>query len=101
MAEIRWTSEAETWLRDIYEYIATDNPSAAIKVVEGIYDKVQILRQFPEIGYVYRAEEEGEIRIILFGHYRIVYLWWNGKDVVNILGVFHGALDIDRYIEMA
>lgn len=81
MAEIRWTSEAETWLRDIHEYIATDNPSAVIKVVEGIYDKVQTLRQFPEIGYVYRTEKEGEIRIILFGHYRIAYLWWNQKDV--------------------
>jgi len=40
VAEIRRTSEAEIWLRDIHEYIATDNPSAAIKVVEGIYDKV-------------------------------------------------------------
>jgi toxin ParE1/3/4 len=101
VAEIRWTSEAETWLRDIHEYIATDNASAAIKVVEGIYDKVQTLRQFPEMGYVHHTEKEGEIRIILFGHYRIAYLWWAEKDVVSVLGVFHGALDIDRYIEMA
>lgn len=29
MAAIRWTFEAETWLKDIYDYIAHDNPSAA------------------------------------------------------------------------
>lgn len=43
MAEIRWTYEAEIWLKDIYDYIALDNPPAAEQVVEGIYDKAQIL----------------------------------------------------------
>jgi len=100
MAKIRWTSEAETWLRDIYGYIATDNPLAATKVVEGIYNKAQILRQFPEIGYIHRAELEGEIRILLYGHYRIAYLLRKEENVVDILGVFHGALDIDRYLDV-
>jgi plasmid stabilization system protein ParE len=98
MAEIRWTSEAETWLRDIYDYVAADNPEAAIRVIEGIYEKAQRLKNFPDIGYIYRSEEEGEIRILLYGHYRIAYLRQKEKDVIDVLGVFHGALDIDRYI---
>jgi toxin ParE1/3/4 len=98
VAEIRWTSEAETWLRDIHDYIAEDNPQAASRVVEGIYEKAQILRRFPDIGHIYRSEEEGEIRILLYGHYRIAYLRRQEKDFIDILGVFHGALDIDRYI---
>lgn len=44
MAEIRWTDEAATWLSEIYEYISEDNPVAAQKVVEGIYEKAQVLR---------------------------------------------------------
>jgi len=44
MAEITWAEEAQRWLKDIFEYIAADNPEAA-----------------------------------------------------DILGVFHGALDITRY----
>ena len=43
MEKIRWSHEAEQWLREIYEYIAQDNPSAAEKVVSGIYDKAQLL----------------------------------------------------------
>ena len=100
MAEIRWTSEAETWLRDIYNYIAADNPDAAINVIEGIYNKAQTLRQFPETGYIHRVEAEGEIRILLYGHYRIAYLCHKETDFIDILGVFHGALDLDRYLKL-
>ena len=97
MAEIRWTFEAETWLKDIYNYIAHDNPSAAAKVVEGIYEKAQLLKEDPEIGYKYRSEPEGEIRILLYGHYRIAYLLASNKPI-DILGVFHGAMEIERYL---
>jgi len=55
MAEIKWTSEAVVWLEDIHKYIANDNPVAAYRVVEGIYNKVQVLSDFPEIGYLYRS----------------------------------------------
>ena len=53
MAKITWTSEAERWLKDIYDYIAADNQGAAARVIAGIYEKAQILAQFPEIGYRY------------------------------------------------
>ena len=97
MVEIRWTIEAEVWLRDIYDYIAHDNPSAAARVVDGIYEKAQLLMEHPEIGYKYRSESEGEIRILLYGHYRIAYLLADDKSI-DILGIFHGALEIDRYL---
>ena len=96
MAEIRWSHEAEQWLREIYDYIAQDNPTAAGKVVSGIYDKAQLLSDSPEIGYKYREEPEGEVRILLYGHYRIAYII--ADDFIDILGVFHGALQIERYL---
>ena len=51
MAEIICTSEANHWLKDIFDHIAEDNTNAANNVVNGIYDKTQILKEFPEIGY--------------------------------------------------
>ena len=97
MAKINWTFEAELWLKDIHDFIAKDNPNAATRVISGIYKNVQILKDFPEIGYKYKGEPESEIRILLYGHYRIAYLIRN-KDNIDILGVFHGALDIERYL---
>lgn len=97
MAEIRWTAEAETWLKDIYDYIAQDNPKAAVRVVESIYQKAQLLKSYPLAGYRYCSVPEGEVRILLYGHYRIAYLL-AGESPIDIIGVFHGALDIDRYL---
>ncbi len=50
MAEVSWTNEAQRWLNDIFEYIAADNPQAAARTVEGIYERAQDLRRFPKLG---------------------------------------------------
>jgi len=92
---ITWTDEAERWLEDIFEYIAIDDSIAASRVVNDIYERAQVLKAHPEIGYRYQASSR-EVRILLYGHYRITYLVKNNKDV-EILGVFHGALDISKY----
>ena len=97
MANLRWTAEAENWLKDIYDYIAVDNPVAAIDTVEGIYERAQVLLLHPEIGARYDVIEDRNIRVLLYGHYRIAYIVKPNKDI-DMLGVFHGALDIDRYI---
>ena len=97
MVEINWTEEAQVWLKDIHSYIAQDNKKIASRVVNEIFNKIQILSSFPKIGYQYQNNENLEIRVLLYGHYRIVYLV---KDELNIdiLGVFHGSLDIERYL---
>lgn len=95
MAEVNWTDEAERWLRDIFEYIAADNPDAAQRIIAGIYERVRLLNDFPEAGYRYDDSEQ-HVRILLFGHYRIAYLIRVDGNI-DILGVFHGALDIDKY----
>jgi toxin ParE1/3/4 len=98
MAQITWTREAEEWLREIYEYIAQDNPTAAEKVTSGIYRRIQTLLKFPKAGHRYREEPEGDVRVLLYGHYRIAYLHHKDGNI-SILGVFHGAMEIDRYLQ--
>ena len=95
MAEITWTSEALRWLEDIFEYIAADNRAAASGTVEGIYERAQVLAQYPEMGHRY-LHSSRNVRIILYGHFRIAYLVKDDGNV-DILGVFHGSLDITKY----
>lgn len=97
MVDICWTEEAELWLKNIHDYIALDKNIIAKKVVTEIYQKVQILQLFPRIGYEYENSQDKEIRILLYGHYRIAYLI-KDENTIDILGVFHGALDIERYL---
>jgi plasmid stabilization system protein ParE len=95
VAEVAWTEEALAWLRDIHDYIAEENPAAAMRVAEGIYERVDQLRVHPESGYRYEQSSR-HVRILLYGHYRIAYEVDSERDV-TILGVFHAALDIARY----
>lgn len=95
MAEITWTAEAQRWLQDIFEYVAADNPQVAARTVQGIFERAQDLVSFPEMGHRYSPSTR-HVRILLYGHYRIAYLVKDDRNV-DILGVFHGSLDIARY----
>ena len=95
MALIAWTDEARRWLEDIFEHIAADNPQAATRTVQGIYERAQVLATFPEIGHRHQLSQRN-VRILLYGHYRIAYLVKDDGNI-DVLGVFHGSLDITRY----
>jgi len=96
VAEVNWTEEAERWLEDIFKFIADENPDTAARVISELYERAQVLIQHPRIGYLYEPSQRN-VRILLYGHYRIAYLVKTNNEV-DILGVFHGALDIGRYL---
>ncbi len=95
MARLIWTEESERWLKDIFDYIASDDPHAAASVVNGIHKRAQLLLQFPQSGYRYGNSAEN-VRVLLYNHCRIAYVI-EGADI-TVLGVFHGAIAIERYL---
>lgn len=97
MVELNWTHEARVWLRGIYEYIAEDDPETAKRTVDSIFQRAQVLKEFPRIGHRYEDYAAAKIRILLYGHYRIAYFIKSKAEIV-ILGVFHGALDLERHL---
>lgn len=98
MARLIWTSEARWWLGEIYGFISGDNPDAAQRVVQGIFSRAQLLAEFPELGYAYRPRTYPGVRVLIYGRYRIVYKV-EGEGIF-ILGVFHGALDLKRHLQL-
>ena len=90
MAEINWTRESEIWLEDNYDYVAADDPEAAERTVTLIYEKAQLLRNHPRLGYKYEPERSREVRILLYEHYRIAYLVTPGGNIES--SVFFMAL---------
>ena len=98
MAQVTWTREAQVWLRDIYDFIAVDNPAAAGRVVAGIHASGRSLQQHPRLGERYPHITNREVRVLVHGHYRVAYLIKASSGDIDILGVFHGALPIERYL---
>ena len=97
MGRVSWTREAQDWLEDIFRYISADDPVAAAATVQAIFKKTELLRRHPFAGYPVRQFTNDDVRVLLHGHYRIAYRVARGRDI-DILGVFHGALDMDAYL---
>lgn len=77
--------------------LPADYSGAAARTVGGIYTKANLLKRYPEIGHKYEAAGLRDVRVLLYGHYRIAYLIKSNNNI-DILGVFHGALKIERYL---
>jgi plasmid stabilization system protein ParE len=97
LAKVVWTQEAERWLLKIHDYIVLDSPVNAFNVVQAIYQRTQILKDFPHAGQAYRCASGRDLRILLWGHYRIVYRLMP-NDEVHVIGVFHGAMKLENYV---
>jgi len=85
---IIWSPLAVERLTEIAGYIAQDNPSAAEKWVNDIFNRVDHLHRFPEIGRIVPELSRKDIREILFKNYRIIYQI--ESEQLSILTIRHG-----------
>jgi plasmid stabilization system protein ParE len=92
-----WAAEAARCLEEIRDFLAERSPRAAANTLAGIYRLAGSLDHLPERGFRYRTRTGREVRVVLFGHYRVVYRVEPNGDIV-ILGIFHGAMDLARHL---
>jgi toxin ParE1/3/4 len=97
MGKVRWTLEAARWLQDIRDYIAQDDPDAANRVVRGIYEKTSIAAAVSRNRICARDPTRPSYPRSIARPLHIAYLI-KPDGTIDILGVFHGSLDIDRYL---
>jgi len=86
--KIIWSPLAIDRTTEIAEYIARDNPSAAMIWVETLFDKVEILKSSPKSGRVVPESNRDDIRELIYGNYRIIYKV--EKKILSVLTVRHG-----------
>ena len=98
MAEIEWTEEAKHWLQQIYDYIARDNEGAARRLFSASLTASKSCANSLNLGIATKSISTNNIRILLYGHYRVAYLI-RDENTIRILGVLHGALDIDEHLK--
>jgi len=80
-------------LRNIREYIARDNPRAAIELGEGFLDTCELIAQNPEIG-VRKGKPGSTQRSFTHRGYAIYYR--NLEHSVRIQRVLHPSLDVEQ-----
>jgi len=84
---IVWTEPARQDLRDIFEYIATENPKAARALLAEIKARVSVLIDQPQLGREGRVE--GTRELVLTGTEYILPYRVQGQQI-QVLAVLHG-----------
>jgi toxin ParE1/3/4 len=78
-------------LRDIATFIARDNPSAALKLGDMMFARVDSLKKFPELGRIVPERNQPDIRELIVKNHRIIYRIHQKERRLEILRIWHGA----------
>ena len=89
MTPIRWTDQAVDDLRAIRDFISRDSPKYGRLVAERLYDATARLEDFPRSGRIVPELDRNDLREIILGEYRIVYLVT--PDAVILVTVFRSS----------
>ena len=84
---------AETDLKDIWDYIATDSPERGEKLIRDIYARLGTISHNPYIGKA-RPEIEQDLRSFPVGRYIVFY--FPLSDGIDVIRILHGSRDIEN-----
>lgn len=87
MTQAVWSEEAVEDRQSIFDYIAEDNPSAAIVLDENLEKAVRQIEQFPGLGRTGRVADTREWSF--HENYFVVYEWHQDIDTIGIYAVVH------------
>lgn len=89
--EVRWSLPAAEDLEQICEWIERDNPEAARRVAQTIYDECGRLKDFPNLGRAsHRMAGRRELTFVPLPYIAIYQVTPNAIEISRI---FHGAQD--------
>lgn len=91
MAQLKRTRQAEIDLLEIWEFIASDNPRAADKIIRALDDRSNELLENPELGPARNDVAKG-MRHLVMDSYLILYRI-DGENI-EVVRYLHGARNL-------
>lgn len=91
--KVEWSPLALDRVSDIARFIARDNPAAAERWINELFDAVERLAEFPESSRIVPEVGVQRIRELIFGAYRVIY---SVRGKVEILTVRRGSQMLDK-----
>jgi toxin ParE1/3/4 len=94
--KIIWSPLSLQRIQEISDYIASDSITAANNWIDSIFDKVELLKSNPDIGRVVPELEKTDIRELLHGNYRIIYVHTSRQIAILTIRHFKQILPINE-----
>ena len=90
--KVLWTASALAQLQAIHDYLAQTSPDYAVRIIDRLTRRSIQIANFPNSGRMVPEYERKEIREVIEGPYRIIYLVELAQ--VRVLAVIHSARDL-------
>ena len=94
MVKLIWTDQAIDDLGDIGSYIAENSERYAKLTVKKLYERVDILKEFPLAGRIVPEKNEENVRELIEGSHRIIYEIFP-DNLISILTVYHSSRELN------
>jgi toxin ParE1/3/4 len=89
--EVVWLPQSLEDIDNIAEYIASESPTYATIQAERFFERALILEQFPLSGRIVPEFDVDEIRELIIGSFRMIYLVASAERV-EILAVHRSSM---------
>ncbi len=87
MVDIEFHPIAKEDIKELYDYISRYSLKYADSFIEGLFDRIEDLKNFPEIGNKYPENEN--YRQLIYQNYRVLYKYNKEDDQIIIMIVIH------------
>jgi len=88
--KLHWSPRAVGQAEAAFDFIADERPQAAAEWLDGLFERVRTLREFPTQGRRVPEARRDDLRELIYGSYRIVYRV-DPEDVIILL-VHHARM---------
>ncbi len=99
----RFTEKAEQDLDEILRYISVDlvNPTAAQNLGRKVFEKIDMVRTFPESGAPVDNEflADKTVRKLSVDNYVIYYKAYYEENVISIIRIVYGKRNLDEILK--
>lgn len=97
MVQVIWTEPALSDLREITRHIAQDSAIYAERFANAVVHAPERLARFPRCGRIAPEFANPDIRELIYGAYRIIYV--TRRSACYVVAVVHGSRDILRRLK--
>lgn len=89
--KVVWTDAATAQLELIHNYVAQTSSDYAQRIVDQLTNRSKQIANFPFSGRIVPEYELNEVRELIEGSYRIIYLIKDEKQKFEVLAVIHSS----------
>jgi toxin ParE1/3/4 len=89
--KVLWTESALAQLQAVHDYLAQTSPEYALRIIDRLTKRSIQIARFPFSGRMVPEYELNEVREVIEGPYRIIYLITPAQQKLKILAVIHSS----------